>query len=379
MAKTNSFGHKLKVCYVLSYRAPDYTRTATLVAALRTLPNVELTVIKNRSAGVARYWQTFAQLVKHRFHSKPDVFILGFRGQEVFGLFYPLMRGRPIIFDEFINHHDWIVDEHSKFGPFGKALVSVLDTYMRWVVRRCAYVLEDTPAHADLSRAMYHAPAEKIVSIPVGAEETLFKPQPAKKKAAKADKFEVFFYGNMLPLHGFDVILDAIKKLGRDGKLTGMHFTLVGGKGKPAMMELVETFIAEHSLGDFVTHLPWVEYQKIPDYVAQADVCLGGPFGGTGQARRVITGKTYQFMAMGAPVIIGDTENANLFHDKHDCLIVEQKNPTALAEALLWCQSHPEELRGIGQNGHALYENEFSVAVIAWRLDNLLDSLPGKS
>lgn len=363
-------GERIRVCYILCYKMPNYTRTAMLVTALQQLPDVELTVIKNHSSGVARYWQTFWQLAKYRLTHKPDVCILGFRGQEVFGLFYPFMRGSRIIFDEFLNMHDWFVNEHHKLRE-GSLPVKLLDAYIKWAVRRSTYVLADTPAHALLSTKMYDAPEGKVVAIPVGAEEAIFKPQPAKPKQ-KGAPFEVFFYGNMLPLHGLGVILDAIKELQGSGKLRGMHFTIIGGKGKPAMMRQLESFIKENNLGGHITHLPWAQYEKLPAYVAAADVCLGGPFGGTGQARRVITGKTFQFMAMGKATIIGETDNAGLFTDKRDCLIVHQNDPSALATALLWVQAHPKELAAIDKNARALYESKFSSAVIARALEKLL-------
>ena len=329
------------------------------------MPDVELTVIKNHSKGIMRYWQTLKGLVAYRRHNKPDVFIVGFRAQESFWLFYPFMRGSRIIFDEFVNHHDWIVDEHNKFGPAGKWLVAVLDAYMRWVVRRCTYVLEDTEAHAALSRALYRAPAEKIRAIPVGANEDLFKPVSAPSN----DKLEVLFYGNMLPLHGLDVILEATKKINPDT----IHFTIIGGRGKPKMINTVENFISENQLKDKITYLQWVDAAELPAYIAKADVCLGGPFGGTGQAKRVITGKTYQFLAMAKPTIIGETEVGGLFKDRDNCIIVPQSDSVALAESLEWCSGHQAELRSIAARGLELYNREFSSSSISKALQGLLN------
>ncbi len=368
MAQKKANNGKLEVCYLLSYKTPDYTRTAALVFALRQMPDVDLTVIKNTNHGFLRYWQTLSGLISYRRRHKPDVFIVGFRGQEVFWLFYPFMRGRRIIFDEFVNHHDWIVDEHNKFGPVGKWLVAVLDAYMRWVVRRSTYVLEDTEAHAALSRTLYRAPAEKIVAIPVGANEDLFKPETASKNG----NLEALFYGNMLPLHGINVILDSIKRLNDNGRIKSMHFTLIGGRGKPKMINLVEKFISDNELSGKLTYLEWVDAEKLPTYIAKADICLGGPFGGTGQARRVITGKTFQFLAMNRPSIIGETDNQGLFQDKKNCLIVPQNDSLELADALWWATNNRNRLEAIGLKGGELYKENFSSEVIGKTLHGLL-------
>jgi glycosyltransferase involved in cell wall biosynthesis len=360
---------KLKVCYLLSYKQPNYTRTASLVAALEQLPDVELTVIRNTSKGLTRYWQTLSGLVKYRRHNRPDIFIVGFRAQESFWLFYPWLRGSHIIFDEFVNHHDWIVDEHNKFGPFSGFVSFLLNAYMRWVVRRCDYVLTDTESHAELNRRLYRVSPDKVRAVPVGADEEIFKPLAAS--SGKNKDLEVIFYGNMLPLHGLDVILESIKRVNSQA----IHFTIIGGRGKPKMINTITSFIKDNQLAGKVTYHTWIDTEKLPGYVARADVCLGGPFGGTSQAGRVITGKTYQFLAMGKPVVVGENEAGFHFQDKANCIVVKQNDPAALAAALNWCQQHKAELPEIGKRGRELYEQELSIKSISRILENMLGAL----
>lgn len=357
---------KIQVCYLLSYKQPNYTRTASLISALEAIPDVELTVIRNTSKGAARYWQTLSGLISYRRHHKPDVFIVGFRAQEIFWAFYPFMRGSRIIFDEFVNHHDWIVEEHKKFGSFSGFLSALLNMYMRWVVRRCEYVLADTEAHAGLSRQLYHLPAEKVRAVPVGADESLFKPFPAEPSASK--DLEVIFYGNMLPLHGLEVIMEAAKSL----KSEPIHFTIIGGRGKPKMIRLINDFISENRLEETITYHTWVDTEKLPALVADSDIGLGGPFGGTSQAGRVVTGKTYQFLAMAKPAIIGRNDVGFHFKDKVNSIIVPQNDPVALAGALKWCLRHKTELPEIGKRGRDLYEKELSVESVRRILKELL-------
>ena len=357
---------KIQVCYLLSYKQPNYTRTASLISALEDMPATELTVIRNTSKGVARYWQTISGLIRYRRHHKPDVFIVGFRAQEIFWAFYPFMRGSRIIFDEFVNHHDWIVEEHKKFGPFSGFLSALLNMYMRWVVRRCEYVLADTEAHASLSRHLYHLSADKVRAVPVGADESLFKPLPAKPSGSK--DLEVIFYGNMLPLHGLEVIMAAIKQL----KTEPIHFTLIGGRGKPKMIRKVQDFIKTNELQGRVTYHTWIDTEKLPALIARSDVCLGGPFGGTSQSGRVVTGKTYQFLAMAKPTIIGQNDAGFHFQDKLNSIVVPQKDPSALAAALKWCLDHKSKLPEIGRQGRDIYERELSVESIKKILGGLL-------
>lgn len=352
------------LCYVLCYKQPNYTRTRSLLRGLEEA-GIEVIPVINRRRGLLRYLEIPLRLAKVSLKERPSAYVVGFRGHEVFWLLYPWMRGRPIIFDEFINLHDWLVNEHQKF-PEKHWMIRLVDTYMRWVMRKSALVLTDTEAHRRLCAEVYGVPLAKIAAVPVGADEAVFYP---RQQVNKSRAFEVFFYGNMLPLHGIGTILEAIG-LVRDTK-KDIHFTLVGGAGDERMIQTIQDFIDTNNLQTAVTHLPWVELPKLPDLIARADVCLGGPFGGTGQARRVVTGKTYQFIAMGKPTIIGRTDQAGAFVDRKNCLIVPQKDAAALKDAIIWASRHPKQLPGIGRNAEVLYRGQFSPQALGRLLGTL--------
>jgi glycosyltransferase involved in cell wall biosynthesis len=360
--------NKTRVCYVVCYKDPDYIRTITLTSALAKIDNIELKIIKNKKRGVLRYLEVPFKLFFARLSFKPDVFIVGFRAQEIFWAFYPSMAGKKIIFDEFINLHDWLIHEHHKLKE-GSFTSRIIDSYMRWVLKRSDQVLEDTEAHAKLSQKIYKVPAEKLVAIPVGADETIFYPRP---KTHKTGKFEVFFYGNMLPLHGLDVILESIKLIKEKSQFKNMHFTIIGGKGSPEMIQKVTNFIKNNSLSDFIEYKQWVNYKDLPDYIANADLCLGGPFGNTSQAKRVITGKTYQFLAMAKPTVIGENYELAGFVDKKNCLLVKQGSADDLSTSILWAVRNSERVDRIGRAGRRLYEEHFTMKPISQILERYI-------
>jgi glycosyltransferase involved in cell wall biosynthesis len=142
-----------------------------------------------------------------------------------------------------------------------------------------------------------------------------------------------------------------------------IHFTLIGGNrldlsGFHRMIEQLEL--------KNVTHIDWVEFEELPRYIVQADIGLGGPFGNTGQAGRVITGKTFQFLAMAKPVIVGISDGKDDgFENKVNCLLVPQGNEKDLAEAILWAFEHGENLNQIGQLGYELYQSRYSIKQIS--------------
>jgi len=122
-----------------------------------------------------------------------------------------------------------------------------------------------------------------------------------------------------------------------------------------------------------VIHHSWVNLEELPRWIARADVCLGGPFGNTGQARRVVTGKTYQFLAMAKPTVVGKIDEDNGFRDKENCLLVPQGDGQALAEAIAWALANRERLKDMGKKARNLYLERFSIRCIKASLAPILD------
>ena len=113
-----------------------------------------------------------------------------------------------------------------------------------------------------------------------------------------------------------------------------IQFKIIGGKGR----ELKRFYNLIHGLTLYnVCHEMWAPYDTLPQMIHDADVCLGGPFSGTGQAMRVISGKTFQSLAMAKPTIIGQIDHDYGFVDKENCLIVRQASYTELADKIAWC------------------------------------------
>ncbi len=350
---------KLKVCYVLSYYSPNYVRTTSLTTALEQMEEVELCRATNSRTGLLRYLETLLQLVIIRLRRDPDSYVLGFRGYEIFWLVRLITLGRPLIFDHFMSPYDNLVHETARVKT-GSLLARFIFHYERTVLRMSDGILTDTALHRKYFVNLFGVPKEKITALPIGADEGLIGESASPPKVVNESEFTIFFYGTFLPLHGMDVILDAAAQV-RD---LPVHFILVGGRGRDLsdFHRQIETLQLDN-----VTHIEWVEHNNLPDYICAADLCLGGPFGGTGQAMRVVTGKTYQFLAMGRPTIVGAIEEDVGFVDKKNCLVVPQRDDEALVGAIRWAFRHRIRLDGIGKAGMRLYTTEFSTDSIAER------------
>lgn len=359
--------HKIKkhtrtVCYILSYYSPEYVRTTTMVDALLKIDDVRLLQARNTARGIIRYLQTLCKLIKIRLHYNPDYYILGFRGYEIFWFVRVIAMHKILIYDHLMSPYDSLLNEKKKIS-LGGFLDFFVYRYEKWVLHHADVVLTDTPSHKVYFAGLFHLPLKKIHAVPVGADEKLFTPA-VYPSVLPSKKFEVLFYGSFLPLHGVDIILQAALIL----KEEPIHFLLIGGN----RVDLTD-FHRTIDLGQLqnVSHRHWVRFDELPGLIRHAAIGLGGPFGKTGQGQRVITGKTFQFMAMGQPVIIGETDEEAGFIDKENCLIVPQGNAKALAQAIKWASNHRHELDEIGNRGRQLYLEKFSIDNIKNRMSVL--------
>jgi len=355
----------VSVCYVLSYYSPRYIRTETLIKALQAIEGVQLYQARNSSKGIFRYVETFWKLIIIRVFFNPQYYILGFRGYEIFWVVRLITLGKILIYDHMMSPYDSLVNEHvtiRKGGILGRAIY----LYERTILLASDLILTDTDLHRQYFHEVFNTPLQKIEAVPVGADEDVFRLDVSVNTTTGSNPFEVLYYGSFLPLHGMDVILRAAALL-HDKPI---NFTLIGGN----RLDLSEFHhMMEHLELKNVTHTDWVEFEELPSHIARAQLGLGGPFGTTGQAGRVITGKTFQFLAMAKPVIVGQYDgHDNGFEHKTNCLLVSRGDEKALADAILWAFEHEEELNRIGQLGYELYWARYSIEQIAGKLKRIL-------
>lgn len=359
---------KTKVCYVLSYRDPKYVRTKFLIQSLENISGVELVTAINRITNPLRYIETILRLVLARLIHRPDVYVLGFRGVEMYWVVKLITIGKPLIYDEFINPYLWFVEEHEKVSS-KNYLARLIYSYTKLVLNNADLVLSDTNAHADYSSNKFSLPRSKFSTLYVGADESMFNAPANTVKKPEKDVFKVFFYGNFYPLHGLEYIVEAANIL-KD--YPGIEFTIVGGANRKKDMSKFLDSIAELGLTN-IKHKPWLPLEELPAYISRSDLCLGGPFGDTPQSRKVITGKTYQFLAMAKPTVIGYVDEEVGFKDQYNCLLIKQGSGELLAEKIKWAFDNQDQLANIGRQGKDLYEQTFSQSAQQHKLEEAIE------
>jgi glycosyltransferase involved in cell wall biosynthesis len=228
---------------------------------------------------------------------------------------------------------------------------------MLQLIDRRALAAADVVVADTQSNARY---LSKLAGIPepavcyVGAEERLFT-----HSWRNPARFTVLFVGKLVPLQGVDVILDAARRL------PDVHFRVVGsGQCSDLLSNRPEN----------VEHIPWLDYELLPNEYANAG-CALGVFGSSDKARRVIPNKVFQALAVGTPVITADTEGAReLLTGGTDALLVEA-TADALAEAILALRHDAELAARIGAAGRETFERQASEAVLGRRWRALLEDV----
>jgi glycosyltransferase involved in cell wall biosynthesis len=351
----------MKILFI-SGREPAYVRNALILNALRR-DGIEILDCSDPSSSYpARYFKVLTKFIRRRKEDFDFVFI-GFWGQPL----VPLIRkltDKPIIFDAFLSGYDTMCFDRKTFNPDSPA-----GRFFYWLDKRsceiAGKVLLDTNAHIDYFADTFGLQKNKFQRIFVGADDSLFYPREAKRED---HRFRVFYYSTCLSLHGTEYIIQAAGKLARQREI---EFKVVG-KG-PQLNKIRKL---ARSLGvENITFVDWIPYEKLPLEIAQADICLGGHFSNSGKAGRVIAGKTFQFIAMKRPVIVGDCPgNRELFTHKKNAYLVKMADADSLAGAILELRDNDSLREQIAQGGYETFVEKCNTDVIRRTLKSVIDS-----
>jgi glycosyltransferase involved in cell wall biosynthesis len=272
-----------------------------------------------------------------------DAVIVGYPGH--FDLWSSKRHGKAVVFNAMVSLYDTFVEDRERFRA-GSLAAKTLLRLDRAAFRAADLVVSDTQANADFMREL--SGVDEVAVCYLGAEQRLFRPA-----WRRGEDFHVLFVGKPAPLHGLELILDAARLL------PSVPFRIVGTGQVTHVLD---------ARPPNVEHVPWVEYEHVPDLYAKAG-CALGIFGASGKAERVIPHKTFQALAVGAPVITADSPAAReMLVDGRDCLFV-QRTAESLATAIAALLNDPQLSERIAAGGRTTFEREASESVLGsrWR------------
>jgi glycosyltransferase involved in cell wall biosynthesis len=295
---------------------------------------------------------------------KPDAVMMLYPGHLDVLVLAPIWRARrvPVVFDPLISLRDTIVVDrkmHDASSMVGR--VSLLID--RWSFRLSDRVLADTPQVADHYTELTGLDRRRLAVLWPGANEAVFGP-PA---SGPGDPDRVLFYGSFIALHGIETIVRAA------GLLEGSGITVrIIGNGQER--EAVEEIVRREQIGN-VELVGTVPLEDLPDEIRAAGICLG-IFGTSAKADRVVPFKVFEYLAMGRPVVTGDTSAVRAALDGV-VATVPPGDPEALAAAIRALRDDPEARGALARAGHARYRARYDELALSGLLDRELRAVIG--
>lgn len=371
----------MRVCYFGTYEQ-NYPRNKVVIDALRKvgvevvechLPLWELTRHKTgKFFGpksllflTFRILWGYLRLISRYLKQAADaqIVIVGYIGQLdllLAKLLTKVGKRKKLIFNPLVSLYDTLIDDRGLFLP-GSLAADFLFFLDRWSFRLADRIVLDTDAHIDYISEKFRIARDKFERVFIGADGEVFFPGHQKEKASS---FVVLFVGKFIPLHGIPHIVEAASLLDRERDI---RFEIVGsGQLHGQIMELCRRLRVHN-----IAFTDWIPYERLAEKMAQAHVCLG-IFGEGGKPRRVIPNKVFQGLAVGMPVITGDSPaSRELLTHGQSAILVPMADAESLAQAIRSLKEDRALREKVAAGGHAVFQRRCGEEVLGRQLKAL--------
>ena len=258
--------------------------------------------------------------------SQFDTVFIGFAPQFILPLFYWKFKNTFVVIDFFISFFDTLCCDRKKIksnSPIGKALHR-LD---KKTLCLADIIISDTKVHGQYFSSEFQVPSEKLFTMYLQADTSIYHPLKRKRPEYLKDKYVVLYFGSMLPLQGVEVVLKAMGLLKEKKEL---FFFFIGPVTDRHLRNV-------KPISDNIEYINWLSQEKLAEYIDIADLCLAGHFNASVQkATRTIPGKAYIYEAMNKKIVLGDNSaNHERFWESDKVVFAQMGNSKALADVIL--------------------------------------------
>jgi len=348
---------------------PQYSRNRIILKGLRQ-NGVEVVECNAHSRYLYRpplpqliYVKRHIQLIEKHAKLHYDVLLTSYVGQLVMPL-AKLMTSRPIVLDAFLGIHEMFIDHEPEASDSYRAKAwYYLDMYS---FRSANSILTDTKEHINYFHEQFGINRNKFRRVFAGSDDAIFFPRSVNRVN---DNFLVMFWGTFIPLQGVQFIIRAAKLLQNQKDVV---FKIIGS-GRT--FDLAKNLSERLRLRNVSFFTKWIPYQELPNHIANADLCLG-IFGDTPKAKRVIPNKAFEALAMGKPLITGDSPaTGEALTNMKDCVLCEMANPRAIVKSIMLLKEDEYLRKKIARNGYSLFKEKFTPKAIGKELKKYLNEL----
>lgn len=302
----------------------DYIRNTQEIRLLRQRTASFQVVGSNEKTYFFRLIQVYIKLLFTSVRPYDTVWI-GFAPQLILPFFAWKFGKAHRVVDFFISIYDTFCCDRQVVKPYG-ALGKLLHLLDSFTLAHGDTIICDTTCHGDYFIEEFHAAKEKLQVLYLEADPEIYRPQAVPKPAQAQGKHTVLFFGSMLPLQGYETILDAFYTF-KDRPDYCFYFI---GPLCDSLKNQVKDMTNLHLKN-------WLMQEELARHIAFSDLCIAGHFNAAiGKADRTIPGKAYIYRAMNKPMILGDTTaNHELFYADRNTIFVPLGSAGAIRDAIL--------------------------------------------
>ncbi|HUV47081.1 MAG TPA: glycosyltransferase family 4 protein [Candidatus Bathyarchaeia archaeon] len=309
---------------------------------------------------ILKKYRIFAEIIRNfkRFR-KVDAIYVGYPGHFDVLIAYPIAKlfRKKLIFNPLLIFYTGFSEEQgilNKKSILGK----IIKTGETIIYNLCDLVFADTPYQKKYLMADFKVPEKNLRVLPIGADDKYYQYTPYTNLTKKIN---VVYYGLYSPIHGVEHIIETANIL---RNYHDIKFTFVGnGQTFKANYERAKEL--KLSNVEFFYDLP---VEKHPAIIKKADIFLGflqkHP-----SVDRIIPNKIYQGLALGKTIITADAPVIkSIFTHKKNIYLCKPADPKDFAKAVIDLKNQPKLRKMIAENGHNLFEKEFTPKAVGKKL-----------
>lgn len=340
----------MTICF-FGYPNESYSRNKILIDGLQK-NNVNVVFCTDKSSlFLTRYWKLFKKF--SQISRQIDIIFVQFPGHLNVPIAWVLGKlfNKPVIFDAFVSLYDTYIFDRQIAGQG-----SVKAKFYWWVDKLAGSLADrvtlDTNAHIRYFVRTFKLPRRKFSRLPVGGDDTLFKPIH-KPYAISHKPIVVEFHGMFTRIHGAEVFVQAAKKLERHDNL---EFWLIGSSDNYKLPIDLYRQLKPKTM-KYWSSMP---VNQLAAKVAQADISIAH-LGPTQKARMVVTNKMFHTLASRVALIAGNNPATKEFLvDKKTCLLVNMYDTKDLAHKILLLAKNHRLRYFLAENGYQLHQQKFT-------------------
>ncbi|WP_162265543.1 glycosyltransferase family 4 protein [Haloprofundus marisrubri] len=249
----------------------------------------------------------------------------------------------------------------------------------RWkrIEERCVREADHVLTPVEEGREHYldncDASPESVTVVGNTVEVEKFDPKEVETVPEADDEaFTLSYVGKFAPHRGLDTVVRALPAIADE--IPNVRLLVVGAPGTPTYGKEFNGLCARLGVLDRVTYTGWVDFERVPDYMAESDVCTV-THASTPHTETTVPHKLFQYMAMERPVLVSDVKPlARIVSETESGAVSGAGDPDSVADAVLELADE-ETARERGQNGRAAVEGRYGWAHDADSLRTVYESL----